>query len=172
MWEYNLGLRFSKIAKVQPNSSALIIEKNIHKFSDLDKKTNQICNWLIKKNLTLGNTICITSEKNFIVFSLMIACLKMGITYTFLDRKSPFLRLKKIIDDVNQSEIIADDVKCKHGATISQLNEEELFYMRSRGLSLAEASKLQLGSFFKEIISFIPVPKGRWDLLKKLLKQD
>ena len=110
MWEYNLGLRFSKIAKVQPNSSALIIEKNIHKFSDLDKKTNQICNWLIKKNLTLGNTICITSEKNFIVFSLMIACLKMGITYTFLDRKSPFLRLKKIIDDVNPSAIIVDDV--------------------------------------------------------------
>ena len=76
------------------------------------------------------------------------------------------------IDTKPQLEIIADDVKCKHGATISQLNEEELFYMRSRGLTLAEASKLQLGSFFKEIISFIPVPKGRWDLLKKLLKQD
>ena len=47
-----------------------------------------------------------------------------------------------------------------------------MFYMRSRGLTLAEASKLQLGSFFKEIISFIPVPQGRWDLLNKLLKQD
>ena len=76
------------------------------------------------------------------------------------------------IDTKPQLEIIADDVKCKHGATISQLNEEELFYMRSRGLTLAEASKLQLGSFFKEIISFIPVPKARWDLLNKLLKQD
>ncbi len=76
------------------------------------------------------------------------------------------------IDTKPQLEIIADDVKCKHGATISQLNEEELFYMRSRGLTLGEASKLQLGSFFKEIISFIPVPKARWDLLNKLLKQD
>ena len=35
------------------------------------------------------------------------------------------------IDTKPQLEIIADDVKCKHGATISQLNEEELFYMRS-----------------------------------------
>ena len=76
------------------------------------------------------------------------------------------------IDTKPQLEIIADDVKCKHGATISQLNEEELFYMRTRGLTLAEASKLQLGSFFQEIISFIPVPKGRWDLLKTLLQQD
>ena len=41
------------------------------------------------------------------------------------------------IDTKPQLEIIADDVKCKHGATISQLNEEELFYMRSRGLTLA-----------------------------------
>ena len=38
------------------------------------------------------------------------------------------------IDTKPQLEIIADDVKCKHGATISQLNEEEIFYMRSLSL--------------------------------------
>ena len=74
------------------------------------------------------------------------------------------------IDTKPQLEIIADDVKCKHGATISQLNEEELFYMRSRGLTLSEASGLQLSSYIKEIISFIPVSKSRWNLLDKLLK--
>jgi len=76
------------------------------------------------------------------------------------------------IDTKPQLEIIADDVKCKHGATISQLNAEELFYMRSRGLTLEEASKLQLSSYFKEIISYIPVSKDRWDLLDKLLKEN
>ncbi len=76
------------------------------------------------------------------------------------------------IDTKPQLEIIADDVKCKHGATISQLNEEELFYMRSRGLTLAEASKLQLSSYFQEIISTIPVSKDKWDLLHKLLKEN
>ena len=76
------------------------------------------------------------------------------------------------IDTKPQLEIVADDVKCKHGATISQLNEEELFYMRSRGLTLAEASKLQLSSYFQEIISCIPISKDRWDLLDKLLKQN
>ena len=76
------------------------------------------------------------------------------------------------IDTKPQLEIIADDVKCKHGATIAQLNEEELFYMRSRGITLPEASKLQLSSYFQEIIAFIPVSKDRWDLLDKLLNEN
>lgn len=46
-----------------------------------------------------------------------------------------------------QLEIFADDVKCTHGATIGNLNEEEQFYMRSRGLSLEDAKLLQLISF-------------------------
>ncbi len=76
------------------------------------------------------------------------------------------------IDTKPQLEIIADDVKCKHGATISQLNEEELFYMRTRGITLTEASKLQLSSYFQEIISFIPISKDKWDLLDKLLNEN
>ncbi len=74
------------------------------------------------------------------------------------------------IDTKPQLEIIADDVKCMHGATISQLNENELFYMRSRGLTLEEASKLQLRSYYQEIISFLPISKERWDVLALLLK--
>ena len=74
------------------------------------------------------------------------------------------------IDTKPQLEIIADDVKCMHGATISQLNENELFYMRSRGLTLEEASKLQLRSYYQEIISFLPISQERWDLLALLLK--
>jgi len=73
------------------------------------------------------------------------------------------------IDTKPQLEIVADDVKCMHGATISQLNEDEVFYMRSRGLTLKEASKLQLRSYYQEIISFLPISKERWDLLALLL---
>ena len=73
------------------------------------------------------------------------------------------------IDTKPQLEIVADDVKCMHGATISQLNEDEVFYMRSRGLTLEEASKLQLRSYYQEVISFLPISKERWDLLTLLL---
>ena len=55
-----------------------------------------------------------------------------------------------------QLEIYADDVKCSHGATVGQLNGEELFYMRSRGIPEAEAKTLQMLSFLSPV-----VPKGR-----------
>lgn len=50
-----------------------------------------------------------------------------------------------------QLEIYADDVKCSHGATVGQMNEEEIYYMRQRGLSEEDARSLQLGGFVQEI---------------------
>lgn len=52
-------------------------------------------------------------------------------------------------------EIYADDVKCSHGATIGQLDETALFYMRQRGISLDEAKKLMLKGFLKDIVNKI-----------------
>lgn len=53
-------------------------------------------------------------------------------------------------------EIYADDVQCKHGATIGQLNTEALFYLRSRGLSQAEAEQMLSQAFVEEIIGAMP----------------
>jgi len=44
--------------------------------------------------------------------------------------------------------------------------------MRTRGITLSEASKLQLSSYFLEIISFIPISNDKWDLLDKLLNEN
>lgn len=55
-----------------------------------------------------------------------------------------------------QLEIYADDVKCSHGATIGKLNEDEQFYMRSRGISLAEARLLQMISFVSPVFELVP----------------
>lgn len=51
-----------------------------------------------------------------------------------------------------QLEIYADDVKCSHGATAGQLNADECFYMRSRGIPEAEARILQMLSFLSPVI--------------------
>jgi Fe-S cluster assembly protein SufD len=51
-----------------------------------------------------------------------------------------------------QLEIFADDVKCSHGATIGQLDDEPLFYLRSRGLDLATARLLLVRAFASEIL--------------------
>jgi Fe-S cluster assembly protein SufD len=56
------------------------------------------------------------------------------------------------IDTKPQLEIYADDVKCTHGATIGQIEESALFYLRSRGISEAEARKLLLLAFAEECV--------------------
>ena len=54
-----------------------------------------------------------------------------------------------------QLEIYADDVKCSHGATVGRLNEDELFYMRTRGIPVEEAKLLQQMAFAYEVLSHI-----------------
>jgi len=54
-----------------------------------------------------------------------------------------------------QLEIYADDVKCSHGATNGRLDEDQLFYLRSRGIALKEAKLLQQMAFADEVISKI-----------------
>lgn len=53
--------------------------------------------------------------------------------------------------------IFADDVKASHGATIGQLPEEELFYMRTRGLSEAESKKVLVHGFCQQVIDLLPL---------------
>lgn len=60
------------------------------------------------------------------------------------------------VDTKPQLEIYADDVKCSHGATIGRLNEEEQFYMRSRGISLEDAKVLQMISFLAPVLETLP----------------
>ena len=59
------------------------------------------------------------------------------------------------VDTKPQLEIYADDVKCSHGATSGRLNEEEQFYMRSRGISLEDAKVLQMISFIAPVLEHI-----------------
>jgi len=64
-----------------------------------------------------------------------------------------------------QLEIYADDVKCSHGATVGQLNADELFYMRSRGIPEAEARTLQMLSFLSPVI-----PAGREEEIESAVR--
>ena len=61
------------------------------------------------------------------------------------------------IDAKPQLEIFADDVKCAHGAAIGQLDREQLFYLRSRGLPAASAANLLTYAFAAEVIERIPL---------------
>ncbi|MBR5064335.1 MAG: SufD family Fe-S cluster assembly protein [Bacteroidales bacterium] len=69
------------------------------------------------------------------------------------------------VDTKPQLEIYADDVKCSHGATVGQLNQDEIFYMRSRGIPEKEAKTLQMLSFLSPVI-----PAGREEEVEKAVR--
>lgn len=61
------------------------------------------------------------------------------------------------IDTKPQLEIFADDVKCSHGCTVGQLNEDALFYLRARGISKKEAQALLLYAFANDAMQNIDI---------------
>jgi Fe-S cluster assembly protein SufD len=63
------------------------------------------------------------------------------------------------IDTKPQLEIYADDVACSHGCTIGQLDEEALFYMRSRGIAKKEAQALLMYAFTNDVLESIKIPE-------------
>lgn len=63
-----------------------------------------------------------------------------------------------------QLEIFADDVKCTHGATVGQLDEEALFYLRSRGISHRRARDLLIRAFADDVIHRVPAESVRAEL--------
>jgi Fe-S cluster assembly protein SufD len=65
------------------------------------------------------------------------------------------------VDCKPQLEIFADDVKCSHGATVGELDAEQLFYLRSRGLPEAEARAMLVRAFVAEALDFVAHPAAR-----------
>lgn len=69
-----------------------------------------------------------------------------------------------VINTKPQLEIFADDVKCTHGATVGQLDENQLFYLRSRGIPREEARRILTFAFANDVVSRIKVEKLRGEL--------
>jgi Fe-S cluster assembly protein SufD len=87
-------------------------------------------------------------------------------TNAYQSSKNILLSDDATINTKPQLEIYADDVKCSHGSTTGQLNEEALFYLRSRGLGEDSARRLLLYAFANDVLNTI-----RIDSLKKHLEE-
>lgn len=66
---------------------------------------------------------------------------------------------KATINSKPQLEIFADDVKCSHGCTIGQLDQEALFYMRARGIAEKEARALLMYAFANNVLESVQIPE-------------
>jgi Fe-S cluster assembly protein SufD len=74
------------------------------------------------------------------------------------------LSKEALVNTKPQLEILANDVKCKHGATVGQLDENVLFYLRSRGIGLADARRLLIHAFASEVLDQVSVEAVRKQL--------
>ncbi len=80
-------------------------------------------------------------------------------TDAFQQNNNILLSDKATINSKPQLEIFADDVKCSHGCTIGQLDDEALFYLRSRGIPKKEAKALMMYAFANNVLQSVRIPE-------------
>ena len=81
------------------------------------------------------------------------------------------LSSKARVDTKPQLEIVADNVKCTHGATVGQLDADEIFYLQSRGIDADSARSLLIYAFALDIINQIPIASLRQALSQQVASQ-
>jgi Fe-S cluster assembly protein SufD len=91
-------------------------------------------------------------------------------TLAELSNKNLLTSNKAQINTKPELEIYADDVKCAHGATVSQLNQHALYYLQSRGISQADAQVMMSFGFINELLQAIEQESVRHYLSPKLAK--
>ncbi len=87
-------------------------------------------------------------------------------TDAFQQNNNILLSDKATINAKPQLEIFADDVKCSHGCTIGQLDEDAMFYMQQRGIPKKEAKALLMYAFTSEVTSSIKIPELKAKIAK------
>ena len=85
------------------------------------------------------------------------------------NNKNLLLSDDSIIHTKPELEIYADDVKCTHGATVGQLDEKALFYLRTRGLSREKSQRLLMRAYVGEIVDEISNERIRNELMEMIL---
>ncbi len=90
-------------------------------------------------------------------------------TNAYQENRNLLLSPKAHADSIPGLEILANDVRCTHGATVSQVNRDELFYCMARGLSREEAQLLIVRGFYQEVFDRIELEPVR-DALQSVLE--
>lgn len=105
---------------------------------------------------------CIVSDRAHTIFNGKVFVTKEAqqTDATQLNRNL-MLSPKARVDTKPELQITADNVKCAHGATVSQLEAEEIFYLRSRGLTENDANQLLIDAFAAEIVDRLPLESLR-----------
>ncbi|GAC1506445.1 MAG: Fe-S cluster assembly protein SufD [Chamaesiphon sp.] len=115
---------------------------------------------------------CIVDERAHAVFNGKVFVPKAAqLTDAGQLSRNLLLSSKARVDTKPQLEITADNVKCSHGATVSQLEDDEVFYLQSRGIDADNARNLLIYAFATEIIEQIPIASVR-KILSQMVRKN
>jgi Fe-S cluster assembly protein SufD len=89
-------------------------------------------------------------------------------TNAYQENRNLLLSERAHADSIPGLEILANDVRCTHGATLGQVDREQLFYLMSRGLSRSEAERLIVRGFFQDVLDRIELEPVREALAEAL----
>jgi Fe-S cluster assembly protein SufD len=98
---------------------------------------------------------------------LQQACIFASLSEAFQLNHNLLLNDHAHADSKPNLEIFADDVKASHGATVGQLDPEQLFYMKTRGFSDGAAKNLLVYGFCEQVIEMIPLLSLRQEISTK-----
>lgn len=126
---------------------------------DAQHYDNHTCIEHIAPHCTSNETYrCIADDKSHIVFNGRIHIHQDAQkTLGDMSNKNLLLSSSAEIDSKPELEIYADDVKCAHGTTIGQLDETELYYLQTRGVTEAQARLMLTLGFVLEIVRAVPI---------------
>jgi D-alanine--poly(phosphoribitol) ligase subunit 1 len=170
----NLGLFFQNIAEKNKDSLALEFPSGeVITYRKLNKLVNQTARLLKKKfSIKVEDVVCISGVKRTETFCLMLACLKIGATYSVMDNSSPIERLSLIINTCEPKLIVAEgnliDVLKK--SFISNkfnflendfiINNEELLKYSEHNLSVVNSINVKNGAYIMFTSGSTGIPKG------------
>ena len=131
----------SLIALTHPHSSATQVQKNV-----VDNRAHSVFNGKVYVSQAAQQTDAAQLNRNLMLSD------------------------KARVDTKPELDIVADNVKCAHGATVSQLQADEVFYLQSRGISAEQAQRLLLYGFAMEIVDKVSVDALREQLSDRISK--
>ena len=163
--EINLG---GKLSRHNPEvyQDGEQTETNLNGLTVAKDKQTADTHSIIQLNHPYGTTDqlhkCLVKDRAHSVFNGKVFVPKPAqLTNASQLNRNLLLSPKARVDTKPELQITADNVKCSHGATVSQLEPDEIFYLRSRGLSEDDARQLLINAFITEIIERIPVESVR-----------
>lgn len=104
---YNLALKFQQVVESAPTAEAVLCDGQHYDFQTLNRLANRLARWLATRGVTQGKIVCLELPKCIEAYAFVIACIKIGAPYAFLDPAAPIERTRLMLDRCKPALIVS-----------------------------------------------------------------